>query len=63
MFVKVKENLPSEHQRELASTLRELSPTGVYKVVKMEIDQDRTFYYLMGGMTPHSAHLFNEVRK
>lgn len=64
MFVKLKSEVPAKYEAELRGALRELSSNGCYKVVKQEIDlgsNGETFLYLMGGMTPHSDYLFNQV--
>ena len=61
MFVKLKETVAPAFQLEHKAALRELSPTGAYKVVTQQLDQGEMFYTLQGGMTPHSAYLFEEV--
>lgn len=57
--VKLKSMPPPGREHEHQAALRELSPTGLYVIAAEEKDDGDTFYTLVGGMTYHSAELFD----
>jgi len=55
------ESVPAKYRAEFNAALRELSPTGIYRLKHIELTDEGVFYYLEGAMSPHSSYLLETV--